>query len=798
MRKKTLLLFGLLLTTFAGFAQYRIEGSVVDSLGSPIDAAVVVLMNPKNGSSITQQITEVDGLYHLEAAGEMQLFVNCLGYKHFLGEPFCVERDTVLPPVRLQSDNLVLDEVVVIGEKQAPSVKIENGKMVYVPRNSSVLAGSTALEVLKKTPGVFIDGENNISIGGKNDVLVILNGKQTYMQKEELVSLLKSTPSGSVASIEVIQNPSAQYDAEGSGGIVNINMDRKRSEGLFFSINNGLSYWNHLRENTELSFNYTKDRLNLSANYNHAFGYYDLDYGMHRIQNGKDYYSPTKDTDKRKTISGNFSVEYTINDRHLIGGRVDINTLFGPGQTNTVTEIRDVTSQLLEQTLYAQNDYYMQKGNRYGGNLYYVATPREGVSYTLDANYAWFDGGSGNWQPNKYVAPDGGVLQDNLYKSENSRNIHIYAITYDQQHPLWNGILKAGAKYSSVNARNGYQFYDVSQGEEVADENQSNNFKYTEQIAAAYLQYSHAIGSRISLEVGLRGEYTISDGHLRTLDGNGDEANHRDYFDLFPSMNMNWQVAENHSINLCYASRIDRPAYQDLNPFEYLLDELSYWKGNPFLTPQKAHQVTLNYAHKRTSVSLAYSYLDDYKAQITDTLSTNKVVMTQRNIGSQQRLSLTLYQGFRIARWWEVNLNLTGYYVRNDIAFDAYRSFDLDGFAGIFSMQNTIRLPWRIQMELNGSYMTGHPGASNEYVKPSGYIDIGFSRNFAEKRWTVSLAMSDIFWTSRWDNHSFFEGFKLWNWGKSESRQVRLNVTYRFGRERSRRHDSSFEELDRL
>lgn len=147
------------------------------------------------------------------------------------------------------------------------------------------------------------------------------------------------------------------------------------------------------------------------------------------------------------------------------------------------------------------------------------------------------------------------------------------------------------------------------------------------------------------------------------------------------------------------------------------------------MTPQKAHQVTLNYAHKRTSVSLAYSYLDDYKAQITDTLSTNKVVMTPRNIGSQQRLSLTLYQGFRIARWWEVNLNLTGYYVRNDIAFDAYRSFDLDGFAGIFSMQNTIRLPWRIQMELNGSYMTGHPGASNEYVKPSGYIDIGFSRN---------------------------------------------------------------------
>ena len=487
-----------------------------------------------------------------------------------------------------------------------------------------------------------------------------------------------------------------------------------------------------------------------------------------------------------------------MNDKHLIGARIDANTLFGPGQTNTVTEIRDADTKELEQTLYASNDYYTQKGNRYGGNLYYLATPKEGVSYTLDLNYAWFDGGSGNWQPNKYVSPNGTVLQDNLYKSVNSRDINIYAASYDQKHPLWEGELKSGLKFSSVNADNGYQFYDVDNGQETIDKSQSNDFRYKEQILAGYILYSHSLGDKISMEAGLRGEYTFSDGMLHTINGDGDENNKRNYFNIFPTFNLNYQINDSHALTLSYASRIDRPAYQDLNPFEYLLDELSYWKGNPFLMPQKTHKVALTYSYNRTAVTASYSYMKDYKAQITDTLSINKVIMTPRNIGKQQRASVTLYQGINIARWWEMNLNLIGYYIKNDIAFDQYRKFNLDGFAGIFSIQNTVRLPWQIQMELNGSYITKRLGASNEYIDPSGYVDIGFSKSFANKRWTVNLAMSDIFWTSRWDNYSSFSGFQLWNWGKSESRQIKLNITYRFGREKNSKHSSNFDELNRL
>ena len=217
------------------FAQHQIQGKVTDPAGSPLEAAVVVLMDSENGNVLQQGITAADGKYNMEGTGSLQLYIRNLGFEPYVSQPFQVISDTVIPAIRLQTEDFKLEEVVVVGEKQSPSMRIENGKMIYTPKNSSVTVGNTALELLKKTPGVLVDGENNISVGGRNGVLILLNGKQTYMQKEELVALLRATPSSSISSVEVMHNPSAQYDAEGSGGIININMDKKKAEGIFFS-----------------------------------------------------------------------------------------------------------------------------------------------------------------------------------------------------------------------------------------------------------------------------------------------------------------------------------------------------------------------------------------------------------------------------------------------------------------------------------------------------------------------------------------------------------------------------------
>lgn len=777
--------------------EYRLSGTVKDSLNIPVEAAVVSVINSQTGVSYNQCITDAEGYFDIKAKGNIQLYISSLGYSPYISSPIDLKSDTVFN-IRLNTSSILLEDVLVVGEKQTPSVRVVNGNTIFYPKNSAALAGSSALDVLKKTPGIFVDGNDNVTMGGRNGVLIIFNGKPTYMKQEELVSMLKSMSSSTVTSIEVINNPSAQYDAEGSGGIININTQRQSTEGYSFSVNNGVSYWNNMRQNTELSFSYTKGKFSLMGNYHHQFGYYDLDYGMHRIQSGKDYFSPTEDTDKRKTIAGNLDFEYKFNEKNLIGGQLTANTLFGPGQTSTVTEIRDLETNNLEQILYAKNDYYMQKGNRYGGNIYYISTPKEGVKYSIDANYAWFDGGSGNLQPNTYKLPNKEIIEDFLYKSVNSRNIHIYAFSYNQQHKIGAGELKSGLKYSNVNADNGFKFYEIKNNNEYIDGAQSNDFIYKEQILAAYLLYSHPFNDKFNVELGLRGEQTWSDGQLYTINGIGNKDNKRKYFNIFPSASFNYQINDEQSLSFGYGSRIDRPAYQDLNPFEYLLDELSYWKGNPFLSPQKTHRASLTYSYKQSSLSAAYTYMKDYKAQITDTLSTNKVIMTPKNIGKQQQISLTYNQGVSPFTWWDMNLNLIGYYVKKDIAFDEYRKFNKGAFAGIFSMMNTFRLPWKLQLELNGSYITKRLGASNEKMDPSGYVDMAIGRSFLNKRLTVNMSFTDIFWTSNWNSYSSFSGFQLWNWGKGESRQIKLNISYRFGKEKRSSHNKDFNEIDRL
>lgn len=214
--------------------------------------------------------------------------------------------------------------------------------------------------------------------------------------------------------------------------------------------------------------------------------------------------------------------------------------------------------------------------------------------------------------------------------------------------------------------------------------------------------------------------------------------------------------------------------------------------------PQKTHRLTVTYSHKSTSLTAAYTYMKDYKAQITDTLSTDKVIMTPQNIGTEQQLSLACNQSLTPFPWWEMNLNLVGYYTYKDIAFDTYRTFRKGSVAGIFTLMNTFRLPWNLQLELNGSYATRRQGGANEIMHSSGYVDLAAGRSFFKKRLSVNLSLTDLFWTNNWDNDAAFEGFRLWNWGKGESRQIKVNITYRFGKEKKRSHQQDFKELDRL
>ncbi|MGV3538670.1 MAG: outer membrane beta-barrel family protein, partial [Rufibacter sp.] len=257
-----------------------------------------------------------------------------------------------------------------------------------------------------------------------------------------------------------------------------------------------------------------------------------------------------------------------------------------------------------------------------------------------------------------------------------------------------------------------------------------------------------------------------------------------EYWNLFPAASITFTANENNRLSVAYTRRLDRPAYQRLNPFITLLDDITFWQGNAFLRPQYANRFSLDYSHGSGTVfSLAYSRTTDMMAQVDDTLDVNKVVMTPRNVGRQNHFSLNVTRTIKFTNWWEASASGLLYYVDNLIVFDAKRRFELDATAYNLNLQQTFRIPRDFTFELTGNYNSSTVTSGNRRSRANGAVNVGLRKKLSEKS-TLSLAMTDVFLTSRWNNISAFNGFYYRSFGHGESRQVRLNFTYTFGQKK--------------
>ncbi len=767
-------------------AQSSVTGRVTDTHDKPVDAALVWLVTPDAATSLAQAITGADGKFALPCADkEVKLMITCLGYASYVSDVFNAAMPKDFPAIILEEESQHLDDIVVIGEKRKPIVEQKAGKLIFNVENSINAQGSNAFEVLRQTPGVTVDdGSKSISVNGRGGILVMLNGKQTYMQQAEVVDLLKSTPSSNIKSIEVMSNATAQYDAAGSGGILNIVMKKDRRAGYNMTLNAGVSYWLNPKQNTEFSFNYNRKKINLYGNYSHNFGYTGLFYGGTRKQSGKLFETHSDDTDKRNTVSTSLGLDYEISDRHQIGIQASGNFLFGPGLIKTTNAVYDAYENgNLLYTIYSESDYYHQTAGRYNFNANYKYELPEEMSITFDVDYSLFRGDSKNNQPNTYYSPDREIDSLLNYRSFGKRDIDLYALTSNYRQKLGAGELMGGVKFSNVASKNGYNLYDITAGNETIDPDASNNFHYTESILAGYLLYDFSLSGKWQFNLGCRLEYTHSNGHLLPLAGSTNPESHvkRDYVDLFPSAGITFRPNENNTLSLSYGKRIDRPVYSDLNPIEQPLDGLSSWKGNPFLKPQKTHRIGLQYQYRQTSVELSYSKTSDYRVGITDTLGPDKTVMLPLNLGTQQYYGMALSQALRFFHAWDINFSSRVYHLDNKMAFDTQRFYHRSRWACGFSLQTSFPLFWGIRSEILGVYSSKRLGGSTDVTGSNGLVNIGLQKKFLNGNAIVKLSLSDVLWTSNWDGVNRFDNFESVGYGYGETRLVRLNFTFKFG-----------------
>ena len=793
-----LLLFTL--TTAFGQALTRgtVQGRVGTGTGKPLEFTTMMLLKAKDSTLTKGAISDIDGKFLFEnvGAGRYLVAAQQIGYQKTYSAPFVIDEATPaheLPALAMSEEAKNLTEVKVVAQK--PFIEQQVDRTVMNVENSIVASGNTALEVLEKAPGVTIDRQNDqIQLKGKAGVIVYIDGKQTYLSQQEVSNLLRNTPSDNIATIEIITNPGSKYDAAGNSGIINIKMKKNKNFGTngTFILGTGYGWVNSLsgvrndlpKFNTSLNLNHREGKVNLFGNYSYVNRQSAQLNEINRVipYNGHTTYFDQTSFRPNQFVGHSYKagMDYFINEKSTIGVLLNgfSNDWRSAGQNNSV--LSDENHQISTRpTTQTEMRNYM---SNLTGNLNYKFDYGKGREWTVDADYVHYGGENNNNLSTKYFNAENVLTRPNQDVRNNMPStINIAAFKTDYVLPTKNGAKwEAGLKASFVNADNN-TLYDTLQQENrqwLPDASRSNQFLYTENISAGYLNYAGKFGKKLKVQAGLRAEHTHSVGTSVTLSQTVD----RNYLNLFPTVFLSRQLDTNNVLNLSYSRRIDRPDYQSLNPFVFYLDPYTYQKGNPFLRPQYTNSVELTHVYKNAfTTTLNYSRTTDFINRETprQIAAENVTYITPENLGHQDNLSLNLSFPVMIAKWWRMQNNINTYY-QNYQAVYSGAPYEVKLVAYNLYVSNNFTFSKTLSGEVSGWY-----NSASQYgfyrARPMGGFSLGVQQKVMDGKGSLKLNVNDPFWLNKFSGRAVVQDIDLRVLSRWESRQIRLTFTYRFG-----------------
>lgn len=781
MKQSLLLLFAFLLNFTISAQDGIIKGKVVDENNQAQEFVNILLLDPTDSTLIKGVVTNFDGEYIFEKLPSDSYLISAsmIGFNDAYSQIVKLTNQTVELEPLILSEGVALSEVTVTAKKAFIEMKAD--RIVVNVENSSINAGNSALEVLQKSPGVSVDKDNAISLRGKQGVLVMINGKNQYMSGEEITRLLESTPADNIKNIEIITNPSAKYDAEGNSGIINIVMRKNDNYGYNGSFNAGVRQGFRFTHNAGLNLNYRAEKVNVYG----SVSYYDwaatqeLDL-MRDIpfQGRSTIFDQETDMDLDGLSSNaKLGLDYYLSDKTTIGILYKGN--FGDRNwlNDNVTQITGENAPGFATLHVLGNTATTWDQQSFNFNLSHNIDDNGG-NLTFDVDYSQYGSFSGNLYDNSFFNQDGSVAQDpTKLTNDQITDISILASQVDFTKTLLGDYnLEAGAKMSMVTTDNDTKFLSLNNETWVNQENRSNNFIYRENVFAAYTNISKTFG-KVSVQAGLRAEHTISEGMSVTLD----QSVPREYTNLFPSISLSHKVGEKHDLSYSYSKRINRPNYQDLNPFEEFLDTFTFQRGNPFLNPQYTDAIGLNYGYGGIIfVSANYSYTKDAITEVIEQNSAiNQTFQTNVNLDNFNSGSLTISSGIPWKEFGMTRINLTSFY--NGFT-SSIPSGTLNNHSVGYNIYlgNEFNLPLDITMELNANYQSGLVYGLFE-VSPQYGIDIGFSRDVLKGKGNVKIGLDDIFFTRRSIVQVRQDDISLDVYQRNDSRRFKASFRYNFG-----------------
>ncbi len=774
-----------LITTTESFAQSKatVSGTVNDHTGKALQAVTVSLLQAKDSSLVKADITDDKGQYQIVSLknGTFLLSYSTIGFEKTFSQPFELQggQNFQAPTAALTLAAKKLQDVTVTSRK--PMIEIKADKTIFNVENSINATGSNAMELLQKSPGIQVDNNDNITMKGKTGVKIYVDGKPTQLDSKDLAAYLKSINSNDVEAIEMISNPSAKYDASGNAGIINIRLKKNKKFGTNGSVTTGLVQGITPKGNGSVNLNYRDKKVNLFSNVGGSLGINENGLNLYREQRDSIYDQRSTNRNNDKNLNLKAGADYFINSKHTIG--VLVTGSFSNADWSSVsnTNVFYKPTGTYIKTLQAFNSIPGKRANT-NANLNYRYADTSGKEINFDADYGLFRGVGRSYQPNFYVDQKGDPLYQVVNRNYTPTDIDIYTAKVDVDQPLWKGKFGYGAKFSYVKTTNTFDFFNDINGAPVKQLSRSNSFSYTENINAAYVNYQRQFSPKWSIQTGLRVEQTNSKGILTRADGavQADNTVKREYINLFPSAAVTWAVDQKNTLNLTYSRRIDRPSYQDLNPFENKLDELTYEKGNAFLRPQYTNNIELTHTYKyMLNTTIGYSHVKDYATQTTDTAN-NATFVQQKNLATQQIISLSVGSPLKFATWWNGYANVWYNFQIFDGQIGANAVHTEIPLYGAY-MQQTFTLGKDYSAELSGWFSGPNIWGATWRTKSQGGLDLGFQKQLLQKKATLKLSVTDIFRTNPWTATSDFGGLYIKGKGNWESQTVRVSFTFRFG-----------------
>lgn len=757
-----------------------LKGKVVTETEETVPYAAVTLNQQGDSTLVKAVITDDYGIFEITNVpkGVYQLNISSIGFADYQRQLNFIANDLDLGSIVLIEAAENLKGVTVTGQK--PMVQVMADKTVFNVENTINATGTSAFELLRKAPGVIVNNTGGLIVEGKTGVQIFIDGKLSVLQGEDLINYLESLQATDIEAVEIITQPSSKYDAAGNAGIINIRLKKDKSLGTNGSITTGATVGDFVRYNSSTNFNVRGKKGNLYGTYSNRFGKSTGFLNLLRTQSGTFFEARTNSVFDRNSNNIKLGYDLYATPKSTIGAIFNGNFNNGFTSNDSRTPIRPVNT-VVNDSVLVTNSQNTNTSYNLNANLNYRYADTLGTSLNIDVDYGKYNSDRSARQPNVYFNGDETqILRQNSTSQNTPIDIAIATFKTDFEQNVRKGKLGLGVKFSYVNTENTFDFFNRVNGMDVFDDAQSNQFDYTERINAVYVNYNYK-WTKWNLQLGVRIENTISDGNLLSMQVNEDARVERNYTDLFPSGGLTYQMNRKNQFALTYSKRIQRPNYQSLNPFEYVINELSFRKGNPFLQPQYTDNLKLSHTFNyRLTTSLSYTYVSDFFAQVTVADTGGRNFITQRNVADNEVINLGISYPKKIKEWWSLYFSLNAYiskYTANSAEFLAVQQETLSFYA-----QNTFTLPKGLTMEVSGWYNSPSVWGGTYRTAALGSLNIAFQKNFFNDKLKARLAFNDVLYTIPWKGTTQFGDLFIDGSGGSDSRQVALSLTYDFGR----------------